>query len=353
MLTKVRYSTLDMVRWTMVEILLLLGYAGVITGLYVLAGLHFLRLPWAPVAVIGTAVAFIVGFQSNAAYGRIWEARKIWGGIVNASRAWAMRVKDCVTSEYANEAIPEDELEHHRQALVHRHLAWLTALRHAMRQSRPWENFDEASSNRRWSRDLHIPEREENLDELLGSLLGEAELERVCASTNRPAALVFEQSRHLRELKEQGLVWEFSFLEMQGSLETLLELQGKSERIKNFPYPRQYATIGYYFVRLFIFFIPFAALPEFASIAASLEVEWPGLGKHFVWTAVPFSALMSWIFHVMERIGRAGENPFQGSGNDVPISTMARGIEIDLREMMGDPKDQIPGQIPSPLNVQM
>ena len=62
---------------------------------------------------------------------------------------------------------------------------------------------------------------------------------------------------------------------------------------------------------------------------------------------------MSWIFHVMERIGRVGENPFEGGPNDVPISTIARGVEIDLREMLGETRDEMPGPIPEAYHVQM
>ena len=77
------------------------------------------------------------------------------------------------------------------------------------------------------------------------------------------------------------------------------------------------------------------------------------MGRILVWFAVPFSALMSWIFHVMERIGRVGENPFEGTANDVPISTMSRGIEIDLREMLGEPPESIPDPLPAMHGVQM
>lgn len=54
--------------------------------------LHWFKIPWTPIALIGTAVAFVIGFQNNSAYGRIWEARKIWGGIVNTSRTFGMFV---------------------------------------------------------------------------------------------------------------------------------------------------------------------------------------------------------------------------------------------------------------------
>jgi putative membrane protein len=60
-----------------------------------------------------------------------------------------------------------------------------------------------------------------------------------------------------------------------------------------------------------------------------------------------------WIFHTMNRIGRVGENPFEGSANDVPISTIARGIEIDLRQNLGESADEIPKQFEARNDTQM
>jgi len=77
------------------------------------------------------------------------------------------------------------------------------------------------------------------------------------------------------------------------------------------------------------------------------------VGQLFVWLGVPFSALISWVFNTMQRIGVTGENPFEGSANDVPISTIARGIEIDLREMLGESKEEIPEQFPVVYDIQM
>ncbi len=350
MLTKSRYSVFEVARWTHREILGFLGYGALCTALHAVLGWEFLQIPWTPLAVVGTAVAFIVGFQNNAAYGRIWEARKIWGGIVNASRSFAMRVQDCVVDPEAAEtnAAPST-IRQERRILIHRHLAWLTALRHTMRSPRPWEVNDRARTNRVWMR--CVPEKHQDLPTELARTLGPAELESVVQRNNVPAAILFEQSRHLRELKERGWIWEFAFLELQGVLQQLFEFQGKSERIKNFPYPRQYATLSFYFVWVFVLLVPFAAIPQFWKVSEELEVTWPGWGRHFVWAVVPFSATMSWIFHTMERIGRVGENPFEGTPNDVPISTIARGIEIDLRQVLGE--TEMPEPIPGTNNVQM
>ena len=353
MLTKVRYSPRDLVWWTRWEILWFLCFALGVAILYQVVGWRFLRLPWAPVAVVGTAVAFIVGFQNNAAYGRIWEARKIWGGIVNASRTWGIKVKDMVTAEYCPEEVTEAELAEQKKALVYRHIAWLTALRHAMRQPRKWEVFEHHATNREWSREIHIPEKIFSLEEDLFHYLSTDDWEYVFERTNKPTAIMSLQSQHLRKLKERGLIWEFSFVDLENVLQELVALQGKSERIKNFPYPRQYASLSYQFVWIFILFLPFAAIPEFARIGRELAADWPSIGTQVVWLAVPFSALVSWIFYIMERIGRVGENPFEGSANDVPISTISRGIEIDLREMLSEEKDYIPKQFPEMYNVQM
>ena len=77
------------------------------------------------------------------------------------------------------------------------------------------------------------------------------------------------------------------------------------------------------------------------------------ISKYFVWISIPFCAVVSWAFHTMERLARTGENPFEGGSNDVPISTISRGIEIDLRQMLDEDLDDIPCQFPEDKNVQM
>ena len=244
MLTKKRYSVKDMVLWTRGETLIYLFYAGIITILYKVFGFTFLNVPWTPVALIGTAVAFLVGFQNQSAYGRIWEARKIWGAIVNTSRTWGMKVQYMVTDEYCDESVSESELKKHKKILVYRHIAWMTALRYAMRTRKSWETQHKAKTNREWSNMIHIPEEVSTLDDNLMMYLSEEERKYVLSKSNKQAALLYLQSKHIRELKEKGLIWEFAFLELENILESLFTHQGKSERIKNFPYPRQYASLG-------------------------------------------------------------------------------------------------------------
>lgn len=353
MYTKKKYSLRDIILWTRYEIIYFLILALAVTLLNDVVGLKWLQLPWTPVALVGTAVAFLIGFQNNAAYGRAWEARKIWGGIVNESRTFATMVGDMVTNEYAKEQVTQEELLEHQRKIVYRHLAWLTALRYAMRTKRPWEVFTEHRTNKEWHEKICIPERDGSVDEELSALLAPNELEEVTSKTNHASAILVKQSAHLRELKERGLIWEFSFLELESLIRELFALQGKSERIKNFPYPRQYATLGYDFVRVFILLLPFGVIPEFSRIGANLTADFPTIGPYFVWLGIPFTIIVSWIFNTMQRIGIVGENPFEGSANDVPISTMARTIEIDLREILGESSETIPEPYPIVDGVQM
>ena len=348
-----RYAFVDVVRWTRYETLRFAIIAFVPALLFQTFGLQWLQLPWTPIAVIGTAVAFVIGFQNNAAYGRIWEARKIWGGIVNYSRTWTMMVQDMVTNEHASSPVPEEELKTHIKTLVHRHIAWMTALRYAMREKRTWEVFLEEKTAQNWEKMIYIPERKVALEEALTPYLSKDDYNFVFSKKNKSAAVLTLQSRHLRTLKEKGLIWEFSFLKLESLLEELFNLQGKSERIKNFPYPRQYATIAHEFIWMFILLLPLAVIPEFAKIGVRLESVYPDAACYFVWLSVPFSVSISWIFHTMEKIGRVGENPFEGTGNDVPISTISRGIEKDIRQMIGEPDSAIPEPFPVNHNVHM
>jgi putative membrane protein len=348
MYTKKSYSIKDMAMWTRRETAMLLLIAVIPVVAYELLDQKWLHLPWLPIAVVGTAVAFIISFQNNASYDRVWEARKIWGGIVNASRAWGIVVKDFVTSDFADEDVSESELETIHGELICRHIAWLTALRHAMRQPRPWEHALQHPTNQEWAAMIGVREHRHSLEEELEGNVPPDELAYVLSKSNKPTQILALQSRRLRELRTRSLIEDFRHMEMENVLIELYSLQGKSERIKNFPYPRQYASLNSYFMWIFVLLLPLGVMFEFDQIGTRMMDRYPLIGDHFVWLSIPFSVLVMWVFHTMERIGRVSENPFEGTPNDVPITTIARGIEIDLREMI----DQDPSKIPAPIEAQ-
>ncbi len=353
MYTKKVFNARDMAKWTRFETILFFCFITIVTSIYYFFDLQWLKFPWTPLALIGTAVAFVIGFQNNSAYGRIWESRKIWGGIVNTSRTFGMFVQDMIFNQNSSANLSEQELQHEVKTLTYRHIAWMTALRHAMRTSKSWETTMSEKSNREWSNIVHPPEWDSTVEEDLKPYLSEKDMEYVMSKNNKQTAVLYLQSHHLRKLKDQGALWEFSFLQLEGVLEELFTLQGKSERIKNFPYPRHFATLNHYFMWIFVLLLPLAIVPQFAEIGKDISEFQPFFGDLFIWTAIPFYVAVAWIFHTMERIGRTGENPFEGSANDVPISTIARGIEIDLRQNLGEANEEIPEQFPMIYDTQM
>lgn len=349
-----------MLLWTRRNIYKFIIIAAIPTILYEVFNWKFLHLPWLPIALVGSALAFIVGFKNNASYGRLWEARKVWGGIVNASRSFTIMVNDYITNEHANKALSEAEFFKIRKTLILRHIAWLTALRHALRVPKPWEMSNINESDREYMKDIFINEREYVLQDELDGYLTSEEKKYVLSKPNKQTACLNLQSKHIRKLKEQGYVWEFSFLEMENMIVELFTLQGKLERIKNFPYPRQFATLNLFFVWIFIFLVPFGIINVFDEIGQDIltTTEYPSelvkfIANSFVWLTIPFSVIVAWIFHTMERIGEVSENPFEGIANDVPITTMSRAIEIDIRQMIDDDPTTIPEPIAEQNGIQM
>ena len=327
-----RFSIKEVFLWTRRETFIFLVIAAIPTVLYTVFNFTWLRIPWLPIALVGTAVAFLVGFKNNATYDRLWEARKIWGAIVNWSRSWGIMAKDVVTNRHTAVKVPEEELQAIRTRLIHRHIGWLTALRFQLRQPKAWENMQK-NHNQEYRMIYSIPEWEEDLAATMQPYLPADELAYVMSKSNRATQILGEQSRDLRELEAGGFIEDFRHMEMENMLVDFFTQQGKCERIKNFPYPRQFATINLYFVWIFIILVPFGMVGEFDK-----------LGDNFVWLTIPFATLVAWVFHTMEKIGEATENPFEGGANDIPMAALCRTIEIDLREMLDETAIPAPAQ---------
>ncbi len=161
--------------WTKREIIFFTIFSTIVTVLYELLNLKWLQLPLAPIGLIGTAVAFMVGFQNNAAYDRIWEARKIWGGIVNTSRSLIITVKDSFYMHRSEASKDESEII---KVITNRHIAWLTALRYALRAKKSWEGSYE-DMHKRKTLSYNIPEYKTTLEEEMKPYLSEEEFEYV------------------------------------------------------------------------------------------------------------------------------------------------------------------------------
>jgi putative membrane protein len=368
MYTQRKFPLKGMIKWTRRDIYKFIIIGIVPVFMYKGLGFYWLHLPWLPIGVVGTAVAFIVSFKNNASYDRLWEARKIYGGIVNSSRSFTLMLNDFISNNHAKNPLTDDELFKIRKTMIMRHVAWMTSLRHALRQHKPWEGSIHDVSEQEYMAKIKIYEFTHSLEEELDGYISEVEKKEILSKKNKQAACLNLQSRHLKQLLDDGLIEHFRHMEMQKMLTEFFTLQGKVERIKNFPYPRQFATLNYLFVWIFIILLPLGMMHEFEEIGKSVMfdiqehmkihsspihiiVEY--VGMYFIWFTVPFTVIVSWIFHTMERIGETTENPFEGNVNDMPITTMSRGIEIDIRQMIGDDPALIPEPIEAQFGIQL
>lgn len=284
-------------------------------------GIHVL-IPFAPLGTIGVGVAFYLGFKNNQSYGRFWEARTVWGGIVNASRVWGNQVLSYI-SEYHRNGQPDTEAvtEVHRR-LIYRHLAYINALRLNLRKPSTFSPHYVGAV-----RNFHFgsPERRD-WEEQVEPFLSEKEFEALSSVQNMPTQLLRYQSEDLQHIFERkGLVEDYRLVDLMGTIRDLFQEQGRAERIKNTPFPRQYAYFSKVFTWIFVLILPLALVSEFDK-----------LGHGYLWLVVPFSTIISWIFMTMELVGDNSEDPFENFMNDVPMTALCRNIEIDLREMLGE-----------------
>jgi putative membrane protein len=264
---------------------LLLVWDVLVTVLYLNDVTHFDAID-IQLTVFGTVIALFVGFMVNAAYGRWWEARTLWGQVVNSSRSLA-RQSIVLVDESGPRAVPglAARLVRHQVAYVH-------VLRTSLRG--------------------------QPLPEEAGQFLGRESLARVEAATNRQTAVLVESDRLLTEAHRRGMVGELSRLQMETTLVALTDAQGGLERIKNTPLPVQYRFLPRFFSRLFCLILPFAVVED--------------LG----WLTPLGSGLVGLMFLLAVQIGDQLANPFADGVYDVPMTAITRTIQIDLTQMLGD-----------------
>jgi len=313
------------------------AWGALATWIYYYFEISFLAIPWLPVSLIGTAVAFYVGFKNNSAYDRLWEARKIWGAIVNDSRSFAVMSKAYISDFFQKDKTRQEDILLIKKELIYRHIAWLYQLREQLLVSTPWEHVN---AKKHVSR-INKKRREswgvgalnfDNVHELLEKYLKREDLASMEGKSNKATQIIDKQAQSLKQARESGIIDDFRHMEMQNVLNRFYDHQGKCERIKNYPLPRQYASVSLYFVGLFIFLLPFSMLGQFEE-----------LGVGLIWLNIPFTIIVGWVFIMMELVGDYSENPFEGLGNDIPMLSLTRTIERDLLELLDE--KEIPDKI--------
>lgn len=264
-------------RYDRLNMLFFAAYSGLVCAAHIELGVEVLGIPFLAVGTLGTAVAIMLGFKNNSAYGRWSDARQAWGGIVSVSRNFGSMVGAYIADPEA------------RQGLVRRQIAVVHALVGHLRR--------------------------QDVDGGLHRLLQPEDRERVAGARNVPVQLIHRQAQHLRQAMGDGN--EGSFF-LMAAIKDMYTLAGRAEGIKNTPLLRHYSYFTSLFVKVFVYLLPFGFVAD--------------LG----WLTIPIHVVVATMFYMLDGVGALTEDPFENNFNDVPMSTLCRTIEIDLREQMGE-----------------
>lgn len=330
MYIKKNFTFKGIIRFAGSHLIWLTVWSLAVTSLYELTHSTWLAVPWFPITIIGTALAFYLGFKNNQAYDRLWEARKIWGAIVNSSRAWGSAAIAFTGNHFRESNHADIDLQQIRKRLIYRHIAWLYALRSQLLIPTSWEHISQGGHIARQTKKRYKTFgigllKDQVTENELQMFLPEQDYKRLINYKNTATQIINDQALELAKLHEQSTIDDFRHIELQKILYDFYVHQGKCERIKKFPLPRQFGSMSNVFLGIFIFLLPFCTTHQFHE-----------LGESMVWLSIPFTVLVAWIYILMELVGDYSENPFEGLGNDIPMLSLCRVIEIDLREMLGE-----------------
>ncbi|RCW81928.1 bestrophin family ion channel [Phyllobacterium bourgognense] len=326
-----QYSVNDFLAWTRKETQWLIGWALFATLFLHVSTLNFLTVPAPILTIVGAALAISLAFKSQQCFARCTNALTLSEQLNGSSFILAERLisATCELGDVPSGARLED--------MFYRHFAWLTSLRFYLRDSRSWENrFD--AGNIRFLAKIPSPESTSALDDELKNYLSDDEVQKIMACSGDKESLILDwQYEALRKLRKQNLISEYMFIGLIARLDDLSRLQGGLKLIKNYPYPRNYYSIAVILVKMFVAIIPFGLFPFAYELGKSA-----GIADWTAWLNVPFSVAVGWVFVSLEKVGENSSNPFEGNANDVPISSIARRIEIAMRGMMGESNDLQP-----------
>jgi len=254
-------------------------------------------VPVAITAVLGTALSILLGFSNSQAYDRWWEARKIWGNIVNDSRSFAKQVITFIQFEDDHHHAATKEI---RKKIIYRHLAFINILRLQLREEKNPEKFTA----------------------ILNEFISPDEHESVKGVQNIATQLMKNQSIDMRKIYDRKLMNEFMYVQMDQTMSNFYTYQGQAERIKKTPFLPTYHFFSKVFLYFFITLLPFSLLSNIDMAATT-------------WMMIPITVIIGWVFHIIYLNGHVYATPFNNSAFDTPMTSICNTIEIDLKEMLG------------------
>jgi putative membrane protein len=291
------FNPIAVVRYMRWELFVSTALSIAVYFLYHNQHLEKVSLPFSIAAILGSALAIFLAFRNNNAYNRWWEARTIWGSIINNSRIFARQIIANADSALSNGKVSAEQIADYKKEMVYRQIAFAHALRLHLRGQKAVEEF--------------------------GFLLSKEEFENCIQKQNIPNYLLFLQGKRIKDGIKADILGAFDNISLEPTLAGFNNFQGACERIKNTPLLRQY----HFFTKLFLFV--FMAILPFSLIGDFNKMGVPAL-------MIPLSILVSFVFGVMGKVGEVNEDPFENRITDIPMSSMCITIERDLKEMLGE-----------------
>lgn len=238
------------------------------------------EMPLTIPAFIGTAISILLSFKLNQSYDRWWEARKVWGAIVNDSRSFIIQLQTLI--EKGN----DDSVK----KIAFRQIAWCYSLGQSLRGLNPVENLEK--------------------------FISPDELEEIKKNNNKPLALLHLHGQNIKQLKEKNQLDLFSQVQLDNTLIRLCDSQGKAERIKTTIFPVTYRLFLQGIIYLFV---------------TTLSI---GLKDVDVFFEVPLLLLISSAFFLLEKSATHMQDPFENRPTDTAVTAIARTIEINIKQLL-------------------
>ena len=256
-----------------------------------------ISIPMTVHTVLGTIISLLLAFRSNQAYDRWWEARIIWGSIVNDSRTLARQILALI-----DEPFEPDSIQPFKNRMIKRQIAWCYALGNSLRGNDPLTSINK--------------------------LVSEEDYEYVKEYDNKHVGLLQLHARDLKNALKQGWVNPYQQIEIDNTLTRLCDAMGKCERIKNTVFPSTYSLYIHLALHFFIILLPF------------------GLIELFGFLMVPVLVVITACFFLIEKMAIHLQDPFENKPTDTPVLTISRNIERDLKQMMNDIYDPVVYETP-------
>jgi putative membrane protein len=250
---------------------------------------HLPEMPSNVPTFLGTAISVLLSFKMSQSYDRWWEARKVWGAIVNDSRSFVLQLQSFINQSE----------EPTVRRIAFRQIAWCHSLGQSLRGINPTENLEQ--------------------------YLNEDDLNAITKHNNKPLALLQLNAAELKNLKNAGQIDAFSQIQMDNTLVRLCDSMGKAERINSTVFPVTYRLFLHYAIYLFV---------------VTLSIALRNVSPIF---EIPLLALISSIFFLLEKTAYHLQDPFRNRPSDVPVTTIARTIEINIKQLLNE--KEVPKQL--------